>query len=230
MVNQTADEAKATNIAEMGQPLGELYSALWQAIATIHVYWKEYVELFGSKPERIDLLNRAAPAFFHILQEELWELALLRISRLTDAPKTGRAGRQNLTIQALPALISDATLKAQVTQLVADVVAETAFCRDWRNRRIAHNDLLLALQQPTRPLADASRLQVKTALLSLTAVLNALCGHYSDSEIRFDIGGRIDGAVSLLYVLNDGVKVREARQKRLEEGKPTEDDFRFDDI
>jgi len=109
-------------------------------------------------------------------------------------------------------------------------VAETAFCRDWRNRRIAHNDLLLALQQPTRPLADASRLQVKTALLSLTAVLNALCGHYSDSEIRFDIGGRIDGAVSLLYVLNDGVKVREARQKRLEEGKPTEDDFRFDDI
>jgi len=230
MVNQTADEAKATNIAEMGQPLGELYSALWQAIATIHVYWKEYVELFGSKPERIDLLNRAAPAFFHILQEELWELALLRISRLTDAPKTGRAGRQNLTIQALPALISDATLKAQVTQLVADVVAETAFCRDWRNRRIAHNDLLLALQQPTRPLADASRLQVKTALLSLTAVLNALCGHYSDSEIRFDIGGRIDGAVSLLYVLNDGVKVQEARQKRLEEGKPTEDDFRFDDI
>jgi hypothetical protein len=230
MVNQTADEAKATNIAEMGQPLGELYSALWQAIATIHVYWKEYVELFGSKPERIDLLNRAAPAFFHILQEELWELALLRISRLTDPPKTGRAGRQNLTIQALPALISDATLKAQVTQLVADVVAETAFCRDWRNRRIAHNDLLLALQQPTRPLADASRLQVKTALLSLTAVLNALCGHYSDSEIRFDIGGRIDGAVSLLYVLNDGVKVREARQKRLEEGKPTEDDFRFDDI
>ena len=199
-------------------------------MSTIHVYWKEYVEPFGSKPERIDLLNRAAPAFFHILQEELWELALLRISRLTNPPKTGRAGRQNLTIQALPALISDATLKAQVTQLVADVVAETAFCRDWRNRRIAHNDLLLALQQPTRPLADASRLQVKTALLSLTAVLNALCGHYSDSEIRFDIGGRIDGAVSLLYVLNDGVKVREARQKRLEEGKPTEDDFRFDDI
>ncbi len=158
MVSQTPGEAKATNIAEMGEPLGELYSALWQAIATVHIYWKEYVELFGSKPERIDLLNRAAPAFFHMLQEELWELSLLGISRLTDPPKTGRAGRQNLTIQALPALISDAALKAQVTQLVADAVMETAFCRDWRNRRIAHNDLLLALQQPSPAITPILRL------------------------------------------------------------------------
>jgi hypothetical protein len=165
-----------------------------------------------------------------MLQDELWELALLRISRLTDPPKTGRAGRQNLSIQALPALISDATLKARVTQLVADAVAETAFCRDWRNRRIAHSDLLLALDQPTTPLADASRLNVKTALLSLTAVLNAVAGHYMDSESRFDLGGRINGAVSLLYVLNEEVKVGEAREKRLEEGKPIPEDFRRDHI
>lgn len=83
-------------------------------------------------------------------------------------------------------------------------MAETAFCRDWRNRRIAHSDLLLALEQPTTPLADASRLKVKTALLSLTAVLNAMAGHYMDSESRFDLGGRINGAVTLLYVLNEG--------------------------
>jgi hypothetical protein len=230
MTEHTADEAKAANIAEMGAPLGELYSALWQEIATVHVYWKEYVELFGAKPERIDLLNRAAPAFFHMLQEELWELSLLRISRLTDPAKTGRAGRKNLTIQALPALISDATLKAEVTALVEDTVLETEFCRDWRNRRIAHNDLLLMLQQPTTPLADASRLQAKKALEKLTAVLNAISNHYSDSELRFDLGGRINGAVSLLYVLHAGVKAGEARQKRFEEGNPTDDDLRHDDI
>jgi AbiU2 len=230
MVSRTAEEAKASNVAEMGAPLGELYSALWQQIATVHVYWKEYVELFGSKPERIELLNRAAPAFFHMLQDELWDAALLRISRLTDPPKTGRAGRQNLTIQALPTLIGDAALKARVVQLVADAVAEAEFCRDWRNRRIAHNDLLLALQQPTTPLAHASRLQVKAALKSLTTVLNAIAGHYSDSEISFDVGGRINGAVSLLYVLNDGVKAGYAREKRLREGRPTEDDFRSDHI
>jgi hypothetical protein len=66
--------------------------------------------------------------------------------------------------------------------------------------------------------------------LSLTAVLNAVAGHYLDSESRFDLGGRINGAVSLLYVLNDGVKEAEAREKRLEEGKPTPDDLRHDHI
>jgi len=49
-------------------------------------------------------------------------------------------------------------------------------------------------------------------LKSLSAVLNALAGHYFESEIDFEMVGRIDGAVSLLYVLNDGVKVRDAKE------------------
>ncbi|MEA2889404.1 MAG: hypothetical protein QOI05_197 [Bradyrhizobium sp.] len=226
--SQSAAQAKAENIVVMGDPLGELYSALWHSVATAHVYWKEYVELFGSKPSRITLLNKSAPAFFHMLQEELWEASLLRLARLTDAPKS--MGNPNLTMQALPALITDASLTVEVTRLVGIAVADAAFCRDWRNRRIAHNDLKLALDQPTTPLADASRLQVKTALLSLTAVLNAIAGHYYQTEIRFDVGGRIDGAVALLHVLSPGVKAQDARQKRLEAGTPIAEDFEFEDL
>jgi len=86
MVDRTAEEAKKANIAKMGEPLGALYSALWQALATIHFHWQEYVELFGTKPERINLLNRAAPTFFRItfLQAEesgfkpVWRLRRLQ--------------------------------------------------------------------------------------------------------------------------------------------------------
>lgn len=226
--NQSAAQAKAENIAVMGAELGELYSALWQSVATAHVYWKEYIELFGSKPGRITLLNRSAPSFFHMLQEELWDASLLRLARLTDSPTS--VGNTNLTVQALPALIADPGLRVEVTRLVGKALVDTAFCRDWRNRRIAHSDLKLGLEQPTTPLADASRLQVKTALLSLTAVLNALAGHYYQSEIRFDLGGRIDGAVALLHVLSPGVKAQEARQKRLEAGTPLPEDFVFEDL
>ena len=60
-----------------GEPLGALFSALWQEVAVLHFHWKEYVELFGTKPERIALLNRAAPHFFRMLQDELWESTLL---------------------------------------------------------------------------------------------------------------------------------------------------------
>jgi hypothetical protein len=101
----------------------------------------------------------------------------------------------------------------------------TAFARDWRNRHIAHRDLKLALEASPTPLADASRAQVNEALKALEAVLNALAKHYFESETRFDLVARLNGAVSLLYVLDDGAKVQDERNKRLQEGKPVEGDF-----
>jgi hypothetical protein len=46
----TADEAKKVNIEKMDDKLGAQYSELWQEIAILHVYWQDYVELFGRKP------------------------------------------------------------------------------------------------------------------------------------------------------------------------------------
>jgi hypothetical protein len=226
MADQTGDEAKNTNIEKMGETLGALYSALWQAVATIHFHWQDYVELFGTNPERITLLNNAAPAFFRMIQDELWEMSLLHLARLTDPTNSlGRNNKQNLTIQALPILIDDATLKGDVANLVDHAVRQTAFCRDWRNRRIAHRDLKLALNDPTTPLADASRAQVNNALKAISDVLNALAAHYLKSETRFDLAARHTGSLGLLYLIDDGLRAREQRAKRLEAGKPTEEDL-----
>jgi hypothetical protein len=84
MPDQTADEAKKANTEKMGDPLGAVYSALWQAVAIAFLNWKDYLELFGTSPERIALLNRGAPAFFRMIQDELWEMSLLHLARLTD--------------------------------------------------------------------------------------------------------------------------------------------------
>jgi AbiU2 len=158
MVGRTAEDAKKANIEKMGELLGTLFSGLWQDVATRYFYWKEYVTLFGTKPERIALLNRAAPFIFRTIQDELWESTLLSLARLTDPSNSqGNPDRSNLTIQALPALIVDAKLKAEVEKLVAEAVKLTEFCRDWRNRRIAHRDLKLALGDSTKPLANGSR-------------------------------------------------------------------------
>jgi len=225
-MGRIAEDIRKENIAKMGEPLGALYSALWQAVATIHFHWREYVELFGTKPERIDLLNRAAPSFFRMLQDELWENSLLHLARLTDPVNSqARSDRSNLTIRALPPLIADAKLKDEIANLLVEAVKQTDFCRDWRNRHIAHRDLKLALEQATAPLADASRAQVKNALKAIAAVLNAVARHYLDSETAFDFGRPIAGAVSLLYVLDDGLQAQGAREKRIEEGRYLPDDF-----
>jgi len=65
---QTADEAQRANIAAMGEQLGKVYSALWQETATLCWRWAELKALFVSKPERVELLNRAAPRFFRLVK------------------------------------------------------------------------------------------------------------------------------------------------------------------
>src|SRR5947207_2392821 len=102
--------------------------------------------LYAQGPQRIMLLNQAAPRFFGDLQDMMWRDVLLHLARLTDAPKS--AGKRNLTIQALPDLITDESLTAELSVLVADAVQHSDFVEPWRNRRLAHNDVLLKLRQP----------------------------------------------------------------------------------
>ncbi len=155
-------------------------------------------------------------------------MSLLHIARLTDPAESG--GKKNLTIQALPDLIADPDLKARVTTLVTEALKQTEFCRDWRNRLIAHNDLKLALEHPTEPVADASRTQVNTALDAVAKILNALAGHYYQSGTRFDLTPRHNGAFTMLYVLNQGVKARDERAKRLESGVLANEDLDTGDL
>jgi hypothetical protein len=225
MVDQTSEEMKISNMAKMGDALGEIYSALWQEVAVLHFDWHEYSELFGSKPERIVLLNEVAPHFFRLIQDRLWETTLLHLARLTDPPKSPGNDKTNLSIKGLPDLITDGKLKEQVSKLVDEAVKSTEFARDWRNRLIGHRDLKLALQQATTPLADASREDVKNALKAIAAVLNALAAHYFGSYTAFDFGGPLGGAMSLLYVLGMGSRARAARGERLSAGKQTPEDL-----
>jgi hypothetical protein len=156
---------------------------------------------------------------------------LLSLARLTDPAKSqGKQDRTNLTVQALPALIQDAKLKNEVKTMIDSACGLIEFCRDRRNRRIAHRDLKLALEEPTKPLASGSRAQVKDALKAIAEILNAVEGHYCDSTTAYDFGGRVGGALSLLYVLDDGLRAEEARQKRLKERKLLADDFAARDL
>src|SRR6266404_1158399 len=109
MTQFTPDEAKARDIQKMGEVLGQQYHALWQELSWLHAKWNEYVELFGKKSSRIELLNQAAPSFFHLVQTSLWEDILLHIACLTNPP-TSLGIKTNLTICNLPNLITDCEL------------------------------------------------------------------------------------------------------------------------
>jgi hypothetical protein len=136
----------------LGEPLGAQYAQLWQEIAQVNITWKEFLELFGTRTSRIELINRSAGSFFRMVQDGLWEGIVLHMARLTDPSHSqGHKDRSNLTLHTLPVLIPDRKLKDEIKQLCKEATEKTKFARDWRNRRIAHRDLDLALGRKAEP-------------------------------------------------------------------------------
>ena len=228
--SKTADESKEY-VQLMGEALGKVFHALWQEVAWLYTKWGEYEALYGTKQSRIELMNRSAPRLFRIIQDSLWEETLLHIARLTDPPETGKKEkRENLSIQQLLLLEPDEALKHTLEEKINTAKDKSNFCRDWRNRRIAHRDLHLAIDTGIHPLQPASRKAVKEAMGALADVLNTITLHYKDSTTLFDIPSGYGGGESLLYVINDGLKMIEEREERLLSGNFKDSDFEQKDI
>lgn len=208
--NRTGPELKDHYISSMGSYLGKVYYSLWQDVALLHVRWGEYVQLYGTNRERVELLNSTARYFFKVIHDVLLDEILLGIARLVDQPKS--AGNRNMTIRVLPKAV-DPCISATVCRLTDRAVEASQFCTDLRNRRIAHRDLAVVLGEATKPLEQASRAKVSDALASVTAVLNAIGVHYEDSVTYFTALNYPDGAEQLLYILDDGLKMEHLRWK-----------------
>lgn len=225
---KTEEEVKQQVINQMGADLGSLYHALWKELLWLNIKWREYVELFGTNPSRIEVLDRAAGRFFIVVEITLWEDTLLHIARLTDSSETG--SKKNLTIQKLPSLIREDGFKKELSKLNDVAVKKADFCKDWRNRYIAHRDLELAMQKGVILLKSASRSQVQEVLDSLSNVLNALSDHYLINPTEFNDRGEPGDAVSLLEILYDGLQAEDERNERIKNGIYREEDYRSRDL
>ncbi|MCB2167968.1 MAG: hypothetical protein KQI78_09920 [Deltaproteobacteria bacterium] len=135
----SAEEIKQNYIQKLGSDFGYLYYELWYEVSILHLRWDEYVELFGTNPSWIELLNDSAPRFFRTVQDALWESTLLHITRLTDPIKS--CGKENLSIQCLLEFI-DADIKPIISEQIKDAVTKSKFCRDWRNRQLESTNVV----------------------------------------------------------------------------------------
>lgn len=224
MTTRNSDEAKDEYVRVMGQELGTQFAALWQEVVSLHLKWGEYCELFAEKAERVTMLNRAAQVFFHLIQDMLWKELLLHIARLTDVPKT--SGNKNLTIQNFLSLVADPALRSAVQLLLKETAAKTKFCRDWRNRHIAHQDLDLTINENAKRLEMANRQFVREALGMISATMNEIQAYFNMGETWYRGITSAGGALSLLYVIDDGLKARAEREARLVRGEWTPEDAR----
>jgi hypothetical protein len=208
MSNRDETQIEDEHIQHMGKPLGRLFSALWKELVWLHIKWGEYVELFGTNSERVELLNRAAPNFFGIIQDVLLDNILLHIARMTDEPGSG--SKKTLTVHAFSEAV-DLKIQGTVETLIELAKNKVQFCRDLRNKRMAHSDLKLALDPESAALLPAvSRAQVREALKAIGNVLNAVEEHYGSAPTGFEHTiPALGGAGLLLEVLESGMITRQ---------------------
>ena len=225
----TPEEVKQEYIEKMGQPIGECFYSLWNEIVFIYTKWSEFLALYVEKPKRIELLNQVAPSFFRITQDLIWENILLSIARITDVPKSQK-DKFNLTILQFPELITDQKFRNELLPLIKTAIESSDFCRDWRNRHIAHRDYYLAVNQSVTPLKEATVAKVRVALSSICKVMNTVDYFYRETTTHFEVGNIPGGIYSLLYVMNDGLKYDAERERRFENDECREDDFIKEDI
>lgn len=211
---RTSKQIRLVYIAAMGEELGEHFHGLWEEVVDLHLHWREYVDLFSASPERVSLLNQSASSFFARLDGIMWEQTILHIYRLTDSPRRGELKR--LTLNALPDLVASSIKK--VVRRHLDVVRRKAvFCRDWRERLLAHRDLDLAVGHGATPLILGSRKQVEEILLDMSQILNLIAEHYTQSSLSFEIT-RYSGAERLIRVLCLGLMMEQRRIGQMDAG------------
>jgi hypothetical protein len=202
------DELRAHYISAMAQPLGEVFHHLMQEMARLHLTWNELLRLFGQNEDRVAMLNRAAPGFFHLVQDSWWNDLLLGICRITDERT------DVLTVIQLRKLVKVA-IRDDVATRIDAAIAAAGFARDHRNRMIAHRNIDIALGRPCTPLTPHGKTHIDAALKAIDDLLYFIDNHYTNTgPVAYEHLDAQGGAESILDIVERGLKRRDAQFER----------------
>ncbi len=218
--HKSAEEILQEQIEVMGEEFGPIYNRLYREILFIHHKWSEFESLYGQGDATINSMNKFAPFFYYIVQNNLFDDVILNICRITDPIKT--LGKYNITIQLFPEYVND-QIQSSISQQIQRIIFDSSFCRDRRNRIISHIDKDLALNQSAKPLEKANRNLVNALLKKFQELFNSIERYYFDSELYF--GFAIPEGYSVLKWAEDGLKLDELKWKFLKTGKLDASDF-----
>jgi len=203
-------------------PIDEVYTVLKTEVTWLHGRWICYRQLYGESNRRIELLNECASTFFFIIQDVLLDEVQVSLSKLTDPAKSGKF--DNLSLEQLQARLevhADASLARTSRVLLDKMRTQCAPFREWRNKQLAHLDLLTSMKAAPNPLPGISRQMIDEALETVRNYMNGVERHYFDSEYAYEHFIMSSDASSLVSMLKRGLRYEEL----LKEQKISFDDW-----
>jgi len=166
----------------MPPSIEDLFGPINDDVTWLHTIWDLYLQLYGTNPKYLDVMNMSAPQFFAILENVLFEELILIVGRLTDAPRT--SGHENASIERLIEEIEAenyAALGASLRKRLQDFKTNYPGFKTWRNWRVGHSDKLTVTKGSAFPMPAMPKNHVQAAVDELAAIMNEVSLSLMDS-------------------------------------------------
>jgi hypothetical protein len=181
MITRTAEEATQARIDALGPEFGPLFRHIETDLYSLRILWRVYVAFYGTSKERVELLNASSGTTAFLLENTLFDSAILSLCRMTDPPSGQRGQSTNTTIKRFPHYLEDHSNLESLERLIDDAHNKTSFARSWRNKKIAHSDY--DVRQNKAELDTASRRDVLNAIGSIATVIRWVGHECLDCDI-----------------------------------------------
>jgi|SRR5271157_1864620 len=186
----------------------EIFMWLCQDVASLRTKWRFYLELFGTN-ENAELLSELARASFQIIEESLRNDMTMAIYRLSDPPQSMR--KDNLS---LPALFQQMDELDNAPILLNDFLVACEAVRQYRNKRIGHNDLNTTIKPQDNPLPGIGREDIDRIVQLAEQILNTVYQRFDNGELFFDIV-QMGGGDELTFWLKNAKEYATIKKKRI---------------
>ena len=180
--------------SRLPEGIREVFMWLCQDVASLQSKWGFYLGLFSSQGNAA-LLSDLAQRSFQIIEESLRDDMTMAICRLSDPPQS--MSKDNLSLKAL---VQQCDNVDSVAVLLKDFLDACEPVRQYRNKRVGHNDLNTRLKPRDNPLPGIGRGQIDRILQLASIILNTIYQRYVDGELYF-APFQIGGADDLIYWL-----------------------------
>ncbi len=181
-------------------PLQKRLDAIHAEVCDLHFKWKFFSQLFADR-QRFEILKATAPTLFAYVQDLILHDIILGIARLTDPHKS--KDRSNLSFDGILAEIADQSLRGEVSEIISKIKAKAGAIRDWRNKKLAHNDLAKAIEG--NPLPPIYITDLSEVLKLASQILNIFYTRFQNTEVAYNRCVTSGDGDSLMFYLEYGL-------------------------
>jgi hypothetical protein len=164
------------------EPYG-LFKILNGEVTWLHTVWELYIQFYGTSDENYELMNEVAPQFFAILKIMLFDELAMILNRLTEKAIT--LGKANASLEQLIEQIDperDSELARSLRAKLEKIRADYGAFRTWRDKKLSHNDLQVALQRESSTLPGITRQQAEDAIREVAEFMNEYSLHILNGQ------------------------------------------------